>query len=420
MTDHEEIIIAYCMVENQLITKGVQAGLTSEHFNVPWCRVLWSGMVDRVNQGLLVEYPWAVAYLKEKTGKADEMRLAMMPSEVRAISEFDSAVEVLITEHQRRSVIDIARTALTAAPSAHPLTVARAAYDRLGALVETNTAEPDTDDDIKRRIMDSARGVIRVDIGYDKLNWRIKGIEPGTYIVAGGHTSHGKSMFAMNIIFNLIEQGYHCTLFSTETNKEGFTRRLATRYSGLNPSIHHLDEAELDMYSQAVDLAFEKPVEVYKVLSLSDIRMRIRRGKSVLYVVDYIQEVRSDIDFRENDVKSLAYISRELERLTKELDTTILVLSQFHRPGKHDDDYAPDGFSFRGSGGIEESADITLIMNYPYQLASAERREKIRENGNEFLLNIQIWKNRKHGLTDMLQYDFCKEDLSISERKEAQ
>ena len=222
---------------------------------------------------------------------------------------------------------------------------------------------------------------------------------------------NGKTTFVLNIAHNLAKTDQHVTVFSTEMIKKHLIQRFATMISGVNPSTAPaLTHGEKEAFKYGVHMALEYPVAMIPTLSLPTIRMAMQKRESLLYIVDYLQMIDPGKDL-DSEVKRLGYIVREFERLSKQYDVCIMVTSQFSR--NRDD--VPRLSSYRGSGEIEENTDIGVLMYYPFQQATFEDQREIKEQGKDNVINVSVQKNRIHGLTGFIKFDFDRSNMRMKE-----
>jgi replicative DNA helicase len=94
-----------------------------------------------------------------------------------------------------------------------------------------------------------------------------------------------------------------------------------------------------------------------------EIRSRVRefvceRGPLGLVIVDYLQLMVNSAD--ENFVNKISEITRQMKILAREVDAPVVLLSQLNRGVETRTNKRPSLSDLRGSGGIEQDADVVL------------------------------------------------------------
>lgn len=89
-------------------------------------------------------------------------------------------------------------------------------------------------------------------------------------------------------------------------------------------------------------------------------RLKIQGGLDIVFI-DYLQLINSE-EKHENRTQDISKISRSLKLMAKELDVTVLALSQLSRAPETRADHRPLLSDLRESGAIEQDADIVMFL----------------------------------------------------------
>jgi replicative DNA helicase len=134
-----------------------------------------------------------------------------------------------------------------------------------------------------------------------------------------------------------------------------------------------------------------------------ELRAKARRLKANhdirLIIVDYLQLMRGS-GFTESRQQEISDISRSLKALARELNVSILAISQLSRAVESRTDHRPQLSDLRESGAIEQDADlVVLILREEYYNPTPE---------NEGIAEIIIAKQR-NGPVGSFKLTFLKE-----------
>jgi replicative DNA helicase len=147
-------------------------------------------------------------------------------------------------------------------------------------------------------------------------------------------------------------------------------------------------------------------------------KMVTEYGVRVIFV-DYIQIVRISKRF-ENESQKLAFISRELKNIAKELHIVVVALSQLNRSGVKEGVVSKS--SLRNSGELEEASDTILLIDRPD--ADLNTKGKKFEGDFSWVANTEnkavfkIDKGRSTGCAEYL-VDFIPEYTMFLDNAEA-
>ena len=211
--------------------------------------------------------------------------------------------------------------------------------------------------------------------GFDDLDERTSGLQPGDLIIVAGRPSMGKTAFSLNIAEHIaLEIKKPVAVFSMEMA----AIQLATRMVG---SVGRLDqhkmrngklgEEDWPRLTMALGKLNEAPLYIDEGAGLNafELRARARRlQKSCkqnlgLIVVDYLQLMSANGGrASENRATEISEISRSLKSLAKELNVPVIALSQLNRSVEQRPDKRPVMSDLRESGAIEQDADLILFI----------------------------------------------------------
>lgn len=100
-------------------------------------------------------------------------------------------------------------------------------------------------------------------------------------------------------------------------------------------------------------------------ISIGQLRLKARRlkmeGKLDIVYVDYLQLMRADIRTYSRE-QEVAFVSRELKSLAKELEVPVVAAAQLSRAGEHRSDKRPILADLRESGALEQDADVVMFL----------------------------------------------------------
>lgn len=211
-----------------------------------------------------------------------------------------------------------------------------------------------------------------ISTGYVDLDGYLLGMKSGQLIVLAGRPGTGKTTMACGITENVSEKQYSTLFVSLEMMRSELAMKMIASMAEID-SRRLLDTAKLSdvEFGRVAKAAAE--VEKYRLRiddtpgqSLLKISANARRWKArdnlSLLVIDYLGKIKEPGGRNENTVDILGRISGGLKDLAKELDIPILALHQLNRESEKED-REPRMSDLRGSGAIEQDADVIMLMH---------------------------------------------------------
>jgi replicative DNA helicase len=195
---------------------------------------------------------------------------------------------------------------------------------------------------------------------------------------------------------------------------------LIPQYEALKPKVQHLidehgythenirdGESRFIMQSdeQSADVKAENAIrsDILHFTSLEREINRANREKIGLIIVDYLQLMTANKDFREQEI---ATISRGLKQLAKMMDCPVIALAQINRGVEGRPNKRPTLSDLRESGSIEQDADAVLML-YRDEVYHPDTSERD-------IMEIGVTKNR-HGEIGVAKVIFDKQKQRLKD-----
>ncbi|WP_149206376.1 replicative DNA helicase [Flavobacterium johnsoniae] len=273
--------------------------------------------------------------------------------------------------------------------------------------------------EFKKEFQEVSEGSIKgIFSGFEKLDDLTSGFQPDDLIIIAGRPSIGKSSFVLSMIRNIaFDFGKSVALFSPEMSSKQIIERLICFETGL--SLSKLRRGSLQKHEWELFSVKSKKIEqasIYvddsynlTIQSLSELARIYVREKGVnIIMIDNIHQLMSVNQGKGNITREqeLSEITRGLKSLAKELHIPIVAVSQLSREVENRSSKRPILSDLRGSGTIEEIADIVSFIYRPeyYNIEEWDDDEQMPTFGQG---DLMIAKNR-HGDLKNIRFKFTQ------------
>lgn len=264
--------------------------------------------------------------------------------------------------------------------------------------------------DMVARRIEQKGAVTGVPTGFRDLDNLTSGFHPSEFIVVAARPSMGKTALCLNISqFVGLKTEYSVGFFSMEMAKEQIMLRLLCAESQLDLKRvrdGYISEREFERLRLAAETLAQAKIYIDESpgLTITELKAKARRlrmeQKLDLVFIDYIQLVRTGGKF-ENRNQEMAFISRSLKELAKEIRIPVVGISQLSRaPEKARKEPRPQLSDLRESGAIEQDADVVIFIYRP----EVYRRHDESLKG---IAEINVAKQR-NGPTDIIKLVFIE------------
>ena len=201
-----------------------------------------------------------------------------------------------------------------------------------------------------QELYQKGESVIGLPSGYSELDKITSGFQRSQYIIIAGRPGMGKSTIIQNLLDNVcIEQGTGGVMFSLETSKEAFTRRLLSQESEIplqDLRTGYLSENRWSELATAAARIEQSPLWIDDTggIKASEIRAKLYQAQRHInigvVVIDYIQLMGGEGRSETRNVE-LGNISKSLKALAQEFECPFIVCSQLSRSVESREDKRP-------------------------------------------------------------------------------
>lgn len=265
--------------------------------------------------------------------------------------------------------------------------------------------------------IESGKKISGISSGYPVLDGFGSGFKPGDMIVLAGRPGMGKTSFALNIAIEIARQDLNVLFFSLEMPSSQLVQRIISIECGINAknlAIGKFEKDELTRLWAGVDDISKMPIFIDETsrLTVSDLRSKAKKLDAELrksnvagekpkkldcIFVDYLQLMASNI-FREDKVRQVEDISRNIKLFAKDLKIPIVALAQLNRKvEERKENKIPMLSDLKDSGAIEQDADMVMFI----QREDMYKKDTDKKN----IADIYIQKNR-HGQQGVVHLRF--------------
>ncbi|MHB1670140.1 replicative DNA helicase [Thiomonas sp.] len=208
--------------------------------------------------------------------------------------------------------------------------------------------------------------------GLTDLDDLIGGFRDGELTYIGARPSVGKSALGLDLCMRRARTApvLFCSL---EMSRQMLADRMISWSTGLQADWLRrgmYSRATLDAHAEALQAAMadslmlhatDTPGATTDAIAADAWRLKAQGGLGLI-VIDYLTLLGDRRRQGENQATHVAAMSQGLQRLTRSIGCPVIVMAQLNREVERRDDGEPRMSDFRDSGGIEQDADVVLLL----------------------------------------------------------
>ncbi len=439
----EQAVIGSILVSNEIFDE-INLILTSNNFYDPMHQKIFSAIENLIFRGMLANPITLKNYFEDEKDDLNVpdylVKVTKFSTSIRQATEYSKIIYDMFV---RRELIKISEQTIDTAKLNDLRTSGQSIIENseklLYELAEKGSSYSSlmSFDKALRQTIDMAsaaykneEGIVGVPTGLRDLDDRLGGLHKSDLIIIAGRPGMGKTALATNIAFNaaqkLQESGKEkasIAFFSLEMSSEQLSTRILAEQSKIKSNDirrGRISDEQFDRFLETSKNISELPLYIDETpaLTIAAMSNRARRIKRLygldLIIVDYIQLMRGNLNYKDGRVQEVSEITQGLKAIAKELSIPVVALSQLSRQVEQRDNKKPQLSDLRESGSIEQDADVVMFVyreSYylenkepkPATVEHAEWQAKMNEVSN--LAELIIGKQR-HGPTGNIFLEF--------------
>lgn len=389
-----EIAVLGGLINNSNYLNEVQAIVVSDDFYVDTHKIIFEVLNNLEQKEIKIDILSIVEELKEinKLEKVTISYIAQLQNSFLVGTNVIYYAECIKKSSTKRKLISIGRQLVDKGfkEDMDPKEIIDFTQDEIYS-VQVNSQKDMTPIDlcIENAISDmeasylNGGGLLGLTTGFKSLDKASSGLVKGDLIILAARPSMGKTALALNIGFNSAEKGSKVAIFSLEMTKEQLIHRSISSKALIDLNKVRKGILEDDEWVKLTNIASflsELPISIddKSGITLNDIKAKCKKLKQSqgldVVIIDYLQLIQGDKDTTVRE-QEIAKISRGLKVLAKDLEITIIALSQLSRAPEQRTDHRPILSDLRESGSIEQDAD-TVIFLYRDEYYNAETEDR--------------------------------------------
>lgn len=378
--DIEELVLGTILSFRGVLQENASM-LNEELFFNPVCKILFKEIQDIYNKGLDVNDMTLVVELKKKN-LLNEVGgvhyISTLTNKIITSTEINTYILILTEKRILRKLIELSEGVKTRVlggdDALEILDNLTTSIDKIyisspNKVYTLSDATEEVITQINRNYQSEGK-LTGIPTGFNEYDRRSGGLQGGDLVVIAADSSQGKTSLALSITINATKQGYRCAFYSLEMPKMQLASRIMAMETNISSSkllFTKLSQDDIRLVNSKIDeinkagIYFDDRSTANIDSIISSIKTMKLKYKIDFAVVDFLQIIEMNKKGASKE-EQLAECARRLKNVAKELNINVILLCQlvkdYHNP-------EPSLMRLRGSGQINEAADVTMLIYRP-------------------------------------------------------
>jgi len=258
--------------------------------------------------------------------------------------------------------------------------------------------------------------------GIKELDLATNGVKAPEFTVIGAGTGEGKSVFALQMAYEMAKQGHAGIFFTFEMDKKEVTKRLVSRATGYSTT--EIDQKEYWCSESQSKKPTSKELIYQKILELDSlpihfhdsgldsyldigaiIKSELTRKNIKWVIIDYLQLIPFGTGKAQTRDQEISKMTKFLKSLTQKLKIPIIALAQVNRGKGRKKYFLHD---LRESGSIEQDANNVFFIFRPIkhdiEYFALNEKDSIEVNEHTAILQIEKQRSGKPNVNILLDF----------------
>ncbi|PWK10192.1 replicative DNA helicase [Tumebacillus permanentifrigoris] len=409
--ESEQATLGAILIELQVSGDVIEILPTADMFHEPKHRTIYGSMLEMIDAGDPVDIVTLSKHLAD-AGKIESIGgvayLAQLSNSVPTAANVDFYANTVFEKWRARELIAAQRESAAALQSGEDIEEVmieverRTQKAREGRQKGAMTPIKDilmSEFDRSEFAFNQAQSNVPsggISTGYPDADKMLAGLRRSDLIILAARPAVGKTAFALNLATNVaVREDGTVGIFSLEMAKEQLVGRMICAEGNIDAGRYRTGmfiEDDWPKMTMAVGAMSEAKIFIDDTpgITVQEIRTKCQKLKEKhgldVVLIDYLQLIAGPRGRRsDNRQQEVAEISRTLKLIARELDITVIALSQLSRSVEQRQDKRPMLSDLRESGSIEQDADIvSFLYRDDYYNPETERKNIV-----EFIIGKQ-------------------------------